>query len=322
MIIGYVVNENHMTGKEINPANASLLKEALWIDLISPTKEEEALVEASVNFDIPTREEMQEIEPSSRLYKENLELFLTATMLADSDSDRPKSDAVTFILMETKLITIRYIEPQAFTSFINRLPRFNPIEFSVDGIFSGLLESAIDRLADILENVIHQLDDVSQLILHPTGTQTLDYKKLLQTIGTNGDLSAKVRESLLSFNRLTIYFLQNAGKKLDIASASSFEVITKDIGALSDHASFISTKVNFLLDATLGMVNIEQNNIIKIFSVAAVIFLPPTLIASIYGMNFTMMPELNWKIGYPVALVLMMVSAWLPYMYFKRRKWL
>jgi magnesium transporter len=141
-------------------------------------------------------------------------------------------------------------------------------------------------------------------------------------MGANADLNTKVCESLVTFNRLIPFFSQMAGSRINDERLQRLGTLGKDINSLSDHAIFLSSKVNFLLDATLGMVNIEQNNIIKIFSVAAVIFLPPTLVASIYGMNFHIMPELEWHYGYVYALGMILLAAWLPYKYFKHKKWL
>lgn len=322
MIVAYCQNKLGILPIEITLENQDLLSSAIWVDLLSPTKKEEKFLETYFEIDIPTKEEMKEIEPSSRLYKEDNCLFMTATMVAQSESLEPKADAVTFILTEKNLMTIRYIEPQSFKSFISRLHRFTNKEYSVERLLLGLLESTTDRLADILEKVSHKFDAISLIIFHPKESEEINYKKILQDIGANGDLCTKARESLVSFNRLVSFLEHAAGSKFDKNIQIRLKTVIKDVIALSDYASFISSKVNFLLDATLGMVNIEQNNIIKIFSVAAVIFLPPTLIASIYGMNFKYMPELHWIIGYPISIILMLISAWLPYRYFKKKKWL
>jgi magnesium transporter len=311
--------------QEITSANQSLLKEAVWIDLISPSKAEETQVEQSIALAIPTPEEMQEIELSSRLYKENDILFMTAMMIAQSESQDLTLGPVTFILTPQQLITIRYIEPQAFRLFSAQLPKLDTTHQYAIALLIDLLDAIVDRLADILELVGRRLDEYSKTIFRPKlGSKAvkLNYQELLQQIGANGDLNTKARESLLTFNRLIAFFGQMAGSKIDNDGQLRLATLNKDIMSLSDHANFLSNEVNFLLNATLGMVNIEQNNIIKIFSVAAVIFLPPTLIASLYGMNFKIMPELYWQWGYLWAISLMLLSSWLPYKYFKHRKWL
>ena len=291
MIIAYL-SDTILKPCDITYANQGLLKEALWIDLLSPSKTEEELVEQYLTLDIPTRDEMREIELSSRLYEEKKALFMTATMLAKTDSNEPEYDAVTFVLTGQQLVTIRYIEPQAFYLFTSKLAKLEtPTAIAV---LLGLLDATVGRLADILESVGHRLQDYSKMIFQPAQNtphiKRLDYKQLLQQIGVNADINTKVRESLLS--------------------------------ALGDHSNFLSSKVNFLLDASLGMVAIEQNKIIKTFSIAAAIFLPPTLITGIYGMNFHNMPELSWPWGYPMSIGLMLLSAWLPYKYFTYKKWL
>lgn len=305
---------------EIDANNKNQLDHALWIDLINPTLEEEAVVEQKIGLNIPTREELSEIELSSRLYQDNGALFMTATMIAHSATVSPEQGAISFVLTANRLITIRYIEPQAFKIFIGRLPRMHvekPTSFLTE-----LLDANIDRLADILEVISHQLETFSQDIFQTKTKPNTDYKELLQQLGFNGELNAKIVESLVSFNRLISFFDQTASEQIAPNDHLRLLTISKDINALTDHANFLSNKISFLLEATLGMVQIEQNAIIKIFSVAAVIFLPPTLIASIYGMNFRIIPELSWKYGYAFAIALMLFASWLPYKYFKYRKWL
>jgi magnesium transporter len=322
MIVAYSIVHNKIESMEVEVGNYAAVDKAIWIDLISPTKKEEKFIEEHLKLDVPTKKEMKGIEQSSRLYKENGSIFMTATMVAQSKSAEPKADAVTFILSEKKLITVRYIEPHSFKMFIERLRKTDASEYGPASLLIDLYEATTDRLADILETLSHKFDKISKKIFHNTSDEPIDYHKLLQGIGSNGDLGAKVRESLASFNRLLVFFEQSAGASFDMDTKVRLSIVMKDLSSLSDYASFISNKVNFLLDATLGMVSIEQNNIIKIFSVAAVIFLPPTLIASIYGMNFHHMPELSWYIGYPMAIVLMLFSSFLPYRYFKSKRWL
>ncbi len=308
----------------ITDQNQKLIKDAVWVDLLSPTKYEEEVIEQSLGAEIPTRDEMVEIELSSRLYKEDDTLFMTATMIAHSESSEPMFDPVTFVLTPKQLVTIRYIDPLSFKYMNGYIKKMDAAQHNAVSILLELLDFSVDRLADILELVGRRLDEYSKTIFHPQ-TETdakLDYQKLMQNLGATGDLHTKSRESLMSFNRLIAYLSQAYSSRFDNEVQQRLAVITKDIGSLTDHANFLATKVNFLLDATLGMVNIEQNNIIKLFSVAAVIFLPPTLVASIYGMNFHYIPELNWKYGYLFSIIMILLAAWLPYKYFKYRKWL
>lgn len=323
MLVVYL-NQKKFEPQEITLDNQALLKEAIWIDLLSPSKDEEVQVENCLGIDIPTREDMVEIELSSRLYKENSTVFMTATMIAHSDSLDPKLDPVTFVLTQQQLITIRYIEPQAFKIAPSHLKKLDTAHLDAATLLIELLEATVDRLADTLELIGRRLDEYSKTIFRPQNDAAvkLDYRQLMQQIGANGDLNTKARESLVTFNRLIAFFGQTLGSRIDNEGQLRLGTISKDIASLGDHANFLSSKVTFLLEATLGLVNIEQNNIIKIFSVAAVIFLPPTLIASIYGMNFHFIPELAWKYGYIFAIGLILLAAWLPYKYFKYRKWL
>lgn len=324
MIIAYG-SRKQLEPHTIQENNLELLEQSVWIDLINPTAIEEKQVEDCLQLDIPTREEMRAIELSSRLYKNDDALFMTATMLAQSNSIEPQLEPVTFVLTKQKLITVRYVEPTAFKLFISSLPQYPKGIHHPTALLIALLDATIDRTADILQVVSQQLEAYSKTIFQPTHTaedSKFDYQYLMQKIGLNAALNSKVGESLITFNRL-ITFLSHEGISSDNSDHLSLLVTqNKDINALSDHAHFLSNKTTFLLDATLGMINIEQNAIIKIFSVAAVIFLPPTLIASIYGMNFKFIPELSWKYGYGIAIISMLLAAWLPYKYFKHRKWL
>jgi magnesium transporter len=298
---------------------------AVWLDLVSPTPEEERLVEDRLGLELPTREEMLEIEISSRLYIEDNHVFMTASLPARTDSDDLLIGPVTFVLADGKLITVRYHEPRAFKTFPQRAEKTALGCTSGEVVLMYLLEAAGDRIADLLERAEREVDQLSRDIFaaEPMTSVRPNLRTLLQQIGRKGDLCSHVRDCLLSLQRLAGFLAnvltqRNADKEL----RGRVRTFSRDAQSLSDHASFQSQKITFLLDATLGMIAIEQNNIIKIFSIAAGVFLPPTLIASIYGMNFRVMPELAWPFGYPLAGALMLVSALLPLWYFRRRGWL
>jgi magnesium transporter len=292
---------------------------------MEPTLEEERAVERFLTIEVPTREEMKEIEASNRLYEEDGALYMTATVVTRIDTERPETSAVTFILVRNKLITNRYVDPLPFRRFIAYAERHPAVGTSASAVLSGLLESVIERIADVLERVGSDLDELSAGVFAPPRNKrmvTRDLRAVMERIGRAGDLNSKARESLVSLGRLLTFVQQSSSVNLTQELRSRLRTQSRDVTALSDHASFIANKVTFMLEATLGLINIEQNNIIKIFSVAAVVFLPPTLIASIYGMNFRHMPELEWVLGYPLAIVMMIISAILPFVYFKRRGWL
>jgi magnesium transporter len=298
---------------------------AVWLDLLEPQHDEKALVEKYLGIEVPTREEMEEIEVSSRLYHEDNATFMTATLLSKVETDQPEARPVTFILSGEALVTVRYSDPRSFVTFVSRARRPSSGCTTADAVILGLLEAIVDRTADVLERVGREIDSISREIFEHDDepTKSRDFQEVLRHIGREGDLDSKARESLLSIGRLVTFLSQVADRRhLDRDMRTRVETLSRDTQSLTDHATFVNNKINFLLDATLGMINIEQNTIIKIFSVAAVVFLPPTLIASIYGMNFHNMPELDWLFGYPWAIALMIGSAALPYWFFKRRGWL
>lgn len=305
---------------------AGLPEAAIWLDLLNPTVDEDRLVEKLVGVAIPTREEMQEIEISSRLYIENGARYMTATLMSQSDTPSPITTPVSFILAGQRLVTVRYDEPRPFAMIRHKLGRACPSNVTGQTVLMDLLDAVIDRNADILERIGMEVDQVSQKIFETRrsrGGSSRVYQGILYTIGRKGDLTSKVRESLVSIGRLVL-FLSQEGEDLRWSKEmrAQLKTMQRDTQSLSDHTTYLTNSITFLLDAMLGLVSIEQNNIIKLFSVVAVVLMPPTLVGTIYGMNFEHMPELKWVAGYPTALVAMIVSAILPYLYFKWKKWL
>jgi magnesium transporter len=305
---------------------AALPEQAVWIDLFKPTVAEDKAVERLAGIAVPTREDMQEIEISSRLYIESGARYMTATLMCHSDSDSPRTTAVTFILAGHRLVTVRYDEPRPFALVENKLARACSSQITGEMIMVELLDAVIDRCADILERIGADVDTVSHDIFEPESERhgsAKRYSQILIAIGRKGDLTSKVRESLVSIGRL-VTFLSAVieGVKWSKDMREQLKTQQRDVASLTDHASYLSNKITFVLDAMLGVVNLEQNNIIKLFSVMAVVLMPPTLIASIYGMNFKDMPELGWEHGYPLALVAMVAAAVVPYWIFKWKKWL
>jgi magnesium transporter len=300
--------------------------DAVWYDLLVPDETEEKAVGEIIRLELPTREDRQEIEVSSRLYTDEGALVMTATIPAKTDNDRPVMAPVTFVLVNDRLVTIRDHEPRAFDTFARRAQKLQMGCTEGDSVLIELLDEIVDRLADVLERIARDVDGISRQIFDDAtdARKTEDgYRALLREIGRKGDLASNIRESLLTLERMASYIGSHTrghprleGYKEEIASLGT------DVRALSDHADFLGQKVNFLLDATLGFINIRQNAIMQLFSVVAVVFLPPTLVASMYGMNFEWMPELTWPWGYPMALGLMLATAVGPYLWFKRKGWL
>jgi len=313
--------------KRLKIEDPSMLPDsAVWVDLVNPTAAEDKAVERLAGIAVPTREDMQEIEISSRLYIENGARYMTATLMCHSDSEMPKTTPVTFILAGHRLVTVRYDQPKPFALVETKLARSCASGITGEMVLMELLDAVIDRCADILERIGADVDRVSHDIFEPGSERPGNarrYSQILIAIGREGDLTSKVRESLVSIGRL-VTFLSAAieGVKWSKDMREQLKTQQRDVASLTDHASYLASKITFVLDALLGVVNLEQNNIIKLFSVMAVVLMPPTLIASIYGMNFKDMPELEWTHGYPLALLAMLAAAVVPYLIFKWKKWL
>jgi magnesium transporter len=254
---------------------------------------------------------------------------MTMTTVANVEGDSPAKAPVTFIIKGETLVTVRHADPKPFLIYAAKAQRNGAAPCtSGEAVMLGLIEAIIDRTADALERIGDEVDTISQEVFRnkakSVSKKTRDLQSLIEQIGSKGDLLTKIRESLVSIARLVAYHgaINSKRSKASKDMRQRIRMVQRDATSLGDHAIFLSAKINFLLDATLGLINLEQNQIIKIFSVAAVAFLPPTLVASIYGMNFESMPELRWAHGYPWALGLMVLSAVVPYLYFKRRGWL
>ncbi len=328
MLTSYTVENGRIAVRE-GGQDAEALHRAVWIDLLEPSLEEERLVQEALRIEIPTREEMQEIESSSRLYREEDALFLTAPFLHGMDSGEHGSTAITFVLAGGSLVTVRHATPKAFAVFAARCHRV-PIGTMAtpDGVMLLLFEQVVDRLADILERIGADMDRASRTTFRnarartKASTKADSLKDALITLGQVGEVTTRVNETLLGLSRILTFLTAEKAQAVRKENQPMMKSLVRDVRSLIEHAAFLNNKANFLLDAVLGIINVEQSAIIKTFTVASVALMPPTLIASIYGMNFQMMPELNWSVGYPFALGLMVVSAVLPILYFKRKGWL
>jgi magnesium transporter len=302
------------------------LSSTIWIDALNPEADEIKFIEKQFALQLPTKEEMYAIELSNRLYQEDNSFFMTISVISNADTNNPLLQPISFILKQDVLITIRYIDPHPFREFISSKDKISCENLDGKDVLMSLLENIVNRVSDILEMRGHEIDDLSKRVFRPTkltvkGRKNTNFESILKKIGSNGDIISKSRESLTTLMRMVNY-IKNNKLKLENEETARMELLDTDIKALSDHAAFVNSKINFLLDATLGMISIQQNGIIKIFTVATMVFLPPTLIASVYGMNFNHMPELGWKFGYIFALILMLFSAYIPFKYFKKKGWL
>lgn len=297
----------------------------VWIDLINMTREEELYAEKILGINVPSIDEMKEIELSSRLYHRDNAINMTASIISANSHGGPEINAVTFVIFGNTIVTVRYCDPLPFQNYISVVEKLPESDQNAGAIFVDLLEYIVARIADIVENAGKHIDEMAkQIFLYKNLPEDsrIDLREMLGSIGMEGDIISKLCESLVTLNRVVSYAKQSSIIKFEDHVVIDLNILLRDITALNDHAIFLSNKVSFLLDATLGVINLEQNSIIKIFSVASVLLMPPTFIASIYGMNFHNIPELNWQYGYPAAIACMLLSAWIPYKFFKRKKWL
>ena len=328
MLTTYTVENGRLAVRDGAETDAAL-RNAVWIDLLNPTQEEERRVQDALRLEVPTREEMQEIESSSRLYKEDEALFLTAPFLYGVEDGELNSTAITFVLRNSNLVTVRYATPKAFAVFSARCQRSpGSLMATPDAVMLHLFEQVVDRIADILERITAEMDRASRSAFRSARapvkatTKDADLKDALITLGQVGEVTSRANETLLGLSRILSFLLAEKATAVRKENQVLVKSLVRDVRSLVEHANFINSKANFLLDAVLGIINVEQNAIIKTFTVAAVALMPPTLIASIYGMNFDAIPELHLSYGYPLALLLMAISALLPIWYFKRKGWL
>ena len=314
-------------GSIIDPNHQGIPEDATWIDLEEPTRAEEQLVEKSLKVDVPTREELVEIEPSSRLFERNGTLYMTISALFGVEEGQPSSEPIGFVLAGNRLVTVRYVTPKPVRAFIAHA-RIEP-ELVRDAmtVLYRLLDAIIDRLADELEELGVEIERISNHIFQRgEESRRIPAQRLtalLTRIGRDQSLLARIRETAVSTSRL-ISFLHGSNRLNQDGREHREHVasLAADTTSLIDHSAFLSNNLTFLMDAALGLISIEQNAAMKMFSWAALVFLPPTLIAGIYGMNFQHMPELDWLYGYPMALTLIVLSAVLPLWILKSRGWI
>ena len=295
---------------------------ALWLDLDRPTPAEVARV-AALGLEVPTLPDMEEIELSARLYREGDLTCLTVMLPGQSDTPAPVSMPVSFILSPHRLVTVRHHTPRPFATYPDRAARVGVGCADPDRLFLSLMDEIVGRLADLLEGSGKVLDGLAARVYREgEGTDPAALKSALQAIGRETEQIGRVRLALLTLERALGFYGLGHSRKGTEGLKTTVKGLVRDIAALEEHADFLSSRVAMATDATLGMINLGQNQTIKIVSVVAVVFLPPTVIASAYGMNFTTMPELDWRFGYPMALGLMLASAVGTFLFFRWRKWL
>lgn len=309
-------------------AHALTAQDGVWLDLLNPTDQERSAVERLTRLRVPAQADIAEIESSSRLMSDADALYLSMPLAYyDKEKDAALVSPVGFVLSATHLITVRYAAMPVFDDFAQRFAS-NP-QTTSGGAFVGLLEAMIDRLADVLEHIGADLAQISHNIFGTDDNNEKNSNKIdarlrgtLRTIGRIGDRLANIRDSLVGTQRIVGYVHDMSTEWMDKTLVHRCSTLRADIASLMDYDVQLSNKVQFLLDATLGFINIEQNNGIKILTVVSVVGVPPTLVASIYGMNFKWIPELQWEYGYFYGLTVIVLSAICPLIWFKRRGWI
>jgi magnesium transporter len=292
------------------------LASAAWIDAQEPTEEERDKLQQLLRTELPESEDVEEIESSARYFTDAAGIHVHSLFLTQSQG-RHTTATVACILQPQRLITVRESDLADFRLLRMRARQGQIESHSPQDLLINLFEQKVENLADALEDIHHRLESVSYLVLEDESAR-LD--EAIDRLAKLEDSNGKIRLCLMDTQR-SVLFLQRHLQQHPEAQATCREII-RDVETLMTHSAFLFDKINFLMDSTQGFINIEQNQIIKIFSIAAVVFLPPTMVASIYGMNFEYMPELKWLLGYPWALGLIVLSGIAPYLFFKRKGWL
>lgn len=304
------------------PPVGALDADILWVDLIAPSREEELSIERALGgVPLPTREEMAELEASSRLYRQHGATYVTVDLLHRGDEDVPFLDPVTFVVTPGPLVTIRYFDPRPFAMMEEALRRDEHLCATAPGLALHLFEMVIDRTSDVLSKTVERVERFGDEIFAERN-RARSFEPYVNRLGRARQANARLEQCLAGLLRAFVFLGLDDRIEKDQEARDHLASLTRDARSLTDHNHSVAASIDFQLNATLGLINIQQSSIIKIFSVAAVAFLPPTLIASIYGMNFDHMPELAQPWAYPAALVAMVVSAVLPLAWFKKRGWL
>jgi magnesium transporter len=305
-------------------ADETIPSGAIWIDLSQPTIEEDRKVEDFVDVSVPTRSDVDWTEPLETLYTENGARYMHAHVLSEPE-DTPDITRVTFVMTPRALVTVRYDPAKSFDFFRQKLCKSPRRALTPDAVTVGLINTVINSSARALCEAGSRLDQIASAVFRAKGNQaerSRVYSNTLDALGRVDERVSNLRESMVTIERLLLFLLAEKQPRIPDAVRAMAKEALRHLKSLEEDASFKAQKIQFLLDTTLGLINLAQNDIIKLFSVLAVIFMPPTVIASIYGMNFKEMPELEWHFGYPLAITLMIFAAIGPYLVFRWKKWL
>ena len=316
MLMAFTLNKGLLEQVAINAAT-DLVPGVIWVDAIAPTEEERLWLQEAYSQELPTIDDIYEIEATSRCYENDNGLHICSYFLNYADENSENISAA-FVFNGDRLFTLREEELAAFRLFRLRARKGLVTLTNSKSIMLGLFETKVENLADIVERIAADLEKTSRQVLG--NAEHDDNESVLTDLAQQEDINGKVRVSMVDLQRM-LYLLLRSGI-LNAEQSDRLRDIIRDSESLIASTSFLFDKIKFLLDTTLGFINVNQNKIIKIFSVASVVFLPPTMIASVYGMNFSYLPELQWHLGYPWALGLMLASAVAPYLWFRKKKWL
>jgi len=326
-----MINIYTANGKKTHWATGSVWPDhCVWLDMIAPTDEEIAQVQTDFKVILPHGDDISEIQISSQLYAEGDEYVMTMPIMARTDQAYDyEIGPMSFVLSPRILITLRYLNPKSISLFCEKFQQKSVDYATPAKVMVGLLDMFVDRSTEILEQVGDKIDALSQDIFNGSSRQEKDIRldksshvrRVLQDVGRTGDLLGKFRNVMAGSERVILFLANNAEIILGEKGVHRSKSLASDIQSLELHVDSLQQRVEFLLDATLGMISIEQNKVMQIFTVAAVTLMPPTLIAGIYGMNFHDMPELSWHFGYPLSILLILASALLPLLYFRHKGW-
>ncbi|WP_159011015.1 magnesium transporter CorA family protein [Bradyrhizobium sp. S69] len=315
-------------GGDWTTAGTELPPEIIWIDLLNPTPDEVRFVEAGVKIRVPTEAALSEIEASSRLRLDHHVLYLSSPVVTLDASGEAHLTPVGFVITATVLVTVRFFTSPAFDSVAARIDGDDSLKNGMC-VFTSLLEAVVDRGADVLEHLGATADELARSVFKGGLKQskgpvrsTRKLREALANVGVLADRLAKARDVLLGAGRVASYADDVGREWITASSRIRLEAVSKDVVSLSDYESRLSDKIQLLLDAVLGFINIEQNDLFKILTIVSVVGIPPTLLAGIWGMNFKNMPELNWEWGYALAWIAIIASGLLPLLWFKLRGWI
>ncbi len=319
------------TGEAVDLGSLTLPGPGGWVDLVSPTAEEQAAVEAATGFKVPNRAQLDEVEVSSRLRRDGAVLYLALPVVFRGEGNVPRITPVGFILSADHFVTIRYEALKAFQTCQEQVEGDDVPHPCTASTFVVLLEAIVDRLADILEEASTDLDRLADDVLgcnieenakSRPKAQDQNLRRTLRVLGRSRQLVSKVRATLLGIGRIVPYVQGEGEEWLPKEASHRLDTVRHDVESLDEYEVHLSDKVQFLLDADLGLINIEQNDRFRVLTVVSIIGIPPTFVASMYGMNFKRMPELEWAYGYPYGLALIAISALIPILWFRRRGWI